>query len=54
MAYHGNSPRIITRLDNACYEFLRYDIGFNNIDEFINSLVKTHMESRGNIENKKQ
>ncbi|MCK4798787.1 MAG: hypothetical protein KAT05_15530 [Spirochaetes bacterium] len=45
--YFGESPRIITRIDNDCYEFLRYTVGFDNIDEFMNSIVKSHIESRG-------
>ncbi len=45
--YFGDSPRVITRIDNECYEYLRYTIGFDNVDELINELVKKHIESRG-------
>ena len=52
--YFGESPRVITRIDNECYQYLRYTIGFENVDELINELVKKHIESRGNCADKKQ
>lgn len=39
--FEGKSPRVIVRLEEIPYQYLRYEIGFSDrkVDQFINELI---------------
>jgi hypothetical protein len=45
--FKGNSPRVIVRLEEIPYQYLRYEIGFSDrkVDEFINELILNYISA---------
>lgn len=51
--YEGTSPRVIVRLDEIPYQYLRYEIGFSDrkVDQFINELILNYISAEAKNDN---